>query len=167
MEYRHVGFNHPKNEVGVFHDLIDKYEKYGTLYIGVDFDNTILPYGADDLYDYDSDNEEGIEMNGFCDVVELLRWCKLLGLKLCLWTLPDSIDNLCWKMAWCNEKGIHMDYINESPLLRENSKKYGKPHFNLLLDDVAGLESSFSILYNVCEYIENKKKGNEEGMVMG
>ena len=153
MEYKHVIFNHPKNEVGVFEDLIKKYEKYGTLYIGVDFDNTLLPYGRTDLYEEDDDDSD-MGISGFVDIVSLLRWCKKLGMKLCLWSLPMSDENLDWKVEWCRSHGIEMDYINESPLLSEHSKKYGKPHFNLLLDDVAGLESSFSILYNVCEYLD-------------
>lgn len=148
MNYVPVALDwHPKNNEGVYKDLVEKWEKYGTLYIGVDFDNTLLPYNTD---------SDDFVPSGFNDVLELLKRCKKLGLKLCLWTLPDSIDNLYWKISWCNERGIYMDYINESPLLRENSKKFGKPHFNLLLDDVAGLESAYSILYNVCEYIENQ-----------
>lgn len=151
-EYRHVSLNHPKNEVGVFHDLIKKYKKYGTLYIGIDFDNTLLPYGHEDLFgDNDSESEVSV---GFMDIVSLMRWCKLLGMKICLWSLPMSDENLEWKVNWCREHGINIDYINESPLLDEFSKKYGKVHFNLLLDDCAGLESAYSILYNVCEYID-------------
>lgn len=150
MEYRHIEFTHPKNEVGVFKDLVAKYEKFGTLYIGVDFDNTLLPYGVDELFDEDGNP---VVENGFFDVIELLRWAKLLGMKLCLWSLPTSDENLEWKIQWCRSHGLEMDFVNESPLLNEFSEKYGKPHFNLLLDDVAGLESGFSILYNVCEYI--------------
>ena len=51
-----------------------------------------------------------------------------------------------------------MDYINDSPLLSEYSKDFRKPHFNLLLDDVAGLEASYSILTNVINYINDEHK---------
>lgn len=153
-EYRHVPFLHPKNESGVFWDLVRKYEKFGTLYIGVDFDNTLLPYEQREFYNEDG---EQVVSTGFLDVVSLLRWCKLLGMKLCLWSLPDSDENLDWKVEWCGEHGIAMDYVNESPLLSGLTEKYGKPHFNLLLDDVAGLESSYSVLYNLCEYIDGKR----------
>lgn len=152
--YRHVGFEHPKNEEGVFWDLVGKWKKFGTLYIGVDFDNTLLPYGHDDIWE---DGEMKVSQ-GFMDVLSLLRWCKLLGMKLCLWSLPESVENLEWKVEWCRSHGIEMDFVNESPLLDELSKQWGKVHFNLLLDDVAGLESSFSVLYNLCEWID----GHEE-----
>ena len=142
--YCHISLDgHPKNEEGVFWDLVKKYKKYGTLYIGVDFDNTLLPYGNFIKTSF-----------GFFDILSVLRDCKYYGMKLCLWSLPTSDENLEWKVKWCKEHGIEMDYINCSPLMKEYSNKYGKPHFNLLLDDVAGLESSYSILVNLCEYIK-------------
>lgn len=142
--YYHISLDvHPKNEEGVFWDLVKKYKKYGTLYIGVDFDNTLLPYGNFIKTSF-----------GFFDILNVLRDCKYYGMKLCLWSLPTSDENLEWKVKWCKEHGIEMDYINCSPLMKEYSNKYGKPHFNLLLDDVAGLESSYSILVNLCEYIK-------------
>ena len=149
MKYKHIKlYDHPKNEEGVFNDLVEKYNKFGTLYIGVDFDNTVWPYNADELKEIP---------NGFDDILVLLRECKKCGLKLCLWTLPTSQENLEWKVKWCKLNGIEMDYINESPLLSEHSKVFGKQHFNLLLDDVAGLEASYSILVNLIEYIKNYK----------
>ena len=147
--YWHVPLKcHPKNEINVFYDLIKKYKKYGSLYIGVDFDNTLLPYGEKEILK-DSDHNQ---------IINLLKWCKEIGFKLCLWSLSTSQENLDWKIQWCKEHGIEMDYINESPLMKEFNNVTNKPHFNLLLDDVAGLESSYSILANLCNYIENINK---------
>ena len=164
MEYRHVSLdNHPKNEEGVFRDLVEKWNKFGTLYIGVDFDNTLWPYETN--WNYKSYEFNGHEVpDGFYKVLGLLRWCKVLGMKLCLWSLPTSLENLNWKVEWCALRGIEMDYVNESPLLKELNDEHGfkKVHFNLLLDDVAGLESAYSILYNLCEYIENQIFFKEE-----
>lgn len=151
-DYKHIKLEkHPKNEAGVFKDLSEKFDKFGSLYIGVDFDHTLLPYGKTNL------SEEGVAA-GFIDIVNLLKRAKSLGLKLCLWTLPTDKENLRWKIQWCKDNGIEMDYINESPLLSELNKDFKKVHFNLLLDDVAGLEASYSILYNLCDYIEEKNK---------
>lgn len=147
--YLRPKFNHPKNEEGVFKDLIEKYLKFGSLYIGVDFDNTICPYGKTEL------DESDIE---FEKVHQLLRLAKSFGMKLCLWSLPLTQENLDWKIQFCKDHGFEMDYVNESPLLSEFSKKFGKPHFNLLLDDVAGLQSSYNILWNICNYITIYKK---------
>lgn len=150
MKYNHICLlNHPKNEEGVFYSLVEKWDKFGSLYIGVDFDNTLHPYDIKD------ENEFPV---GFHHILETLRQAKELGLKLCLWSLPTSQENLDWKIQWCKEHGIEMDYINMSPLMDEYSKVFGKPHFNLLLDDVAGLESSYSILVNLVNYIRDKKK---------
>lgn len=150
MKYNHICLlNHPKNEEGVFKALVEKYDKFDSLYIGVDFDNTLHPYNMTDENEFP---------NGFRSIVALLREAKQLGLKLCLWTLPTSKENLDWKVEWCKNHGIEMDFVNDSPLLSEYSSQFRKPHFNLLLDDVAGLESSYSILMNLVEYIKNKKK---------
>lgn len=149
-EYKHIPLSyHPKNEEGVYQSLIDKYNKFGTLYIGVDFDNTLWPYGA---------NETDDIPRGFTDILIILQECKKLNIKLCLWTLPTSKENLEWKIQWCKDHNIEMDYVNESPLLSEYNKEFKKPHFNLLLDDVAGLESAYSILFNVLNYIRINEK---------
>ena len=151
MEYTHISlFDHPKNEKDVFEHLIKKYKEFGTLYIGVDFDNTLYPYEFSD--------DESKFPKGFNSILELLQRAKHHGLKLCLWTLPKTKENLNWKIEWCRDHGIEVDYINESPLMNKYSKIFGKPHFNLLLDDVAGLESSYSILYNIIQYIEEQNK---------
>lgn len=145
--YVHVPLiNHPKNEEGLFLDLIKKWEKYGSLYIGVDFDNTLVPYGS-----------ETCSETGHWNVLRVLKFCKSLGMKLCLWSLSTSQENLEWKVRWCKEHGIEMDYVNESPLMKEFDNVTGKPHFNVLIDDVSGLEEIYSVLFNLCLYIEKKK----------
>lgn len=147
-DYREYPLYHPKCGENLFWSLIDKWNKYGTLYIGVDFDNTIKPY------------KESFEESeaGYGQIVTLLKDCKRVGMKLCLWSLCDSGENLAWKEDWCLNMGIGMDYINESPLLKEMTEqsKGHKPYFNLLLDDTAGLAEAYSVLRNVVNYIERK-----------
>lgn len=148
-KFERVVFDHPKNAENVFWDLVKKYKKFGSLIIGIDFDNTLCPYTKTEL--------DSIDV-GFNNIINLLQRAKKLGMKFCLWSLPLTQENLDWKVQFCKEHGIEVDYVNESPLLSEFSKKFGKPHFNLLLDDVAGLESSYQILFNICNYLENYDK---------
>ena len=52
----------------------------------------------------------------------------------------------------CKTWGISPDYLNWSPL----SPGATKPHFNLLIDDRGGLESSINILTGLFDKIDNK-----------
>jgi hypothetical protein len=132
-----ANFNHPYNTEGMFNRLMAEYLKYDTLYIGFDFDNTIWDY---DKYKnaYDSSNTDAMHK----EVVDTLKLAKQMGLKLCLWTSCPSEEEENLKVQVCKDWGIEPDYINWSPL----SPGAKKPHFNLLLDDKAGLESAIQIL---------------------
>lgn len=128
--------NHPYNTDGAFERLFNEYLKYDTLYIAFDFDNTIWDY------DHYKDNYEDNPNAVYWEIVELLRLCKKIGLKLILWTSCPKKEDEEVKANLCDKWGINPDYINCSPL----SPGATKPHFNILLDDRAGLESSVQIL---------------------
>ena len=110
--------------------LVDKlyeiYKKHGSLYIGVDFDDTIR----------DFDNGEIIR-----PVVEILKQATSLGMKICLYTCREGAD-LAFAEDFCKKIGLKIDYVNYSPL----SPGLRKPLFNILLDDKAGLVSSVRVL---------------------
>ena len=124
---------HPFNEKGSLERLLEEYKKYKTLIIGFDFDNTIFDYH----------NKGG----DYSEIIDLLKECKRLHFNLCLYTIEDRID---WKYKTCCKLGIKPDYINESTI-RFDCGGF-KPYFNILLDDRAGLESSYNILKNVVDY---------------
>jgi hypothetical protein len=132
-------FNHPFNDTNCCKRLIEEYEEHGKLVIGFDFDNTI----------FDCHNNGG----NYSDVISLLKKCKELGFILCLFTAELNPEWINWKIKYCEHFGIKPDYINESPIM--NGTK--KPVFNILLDDRAGLESTFRTLINLLIYIEDKK----------
>lgn len=119
--------------------LKKEYNRHKKLVIGFDFDNTI----------FDTNNE------GFhCQpMIELLQECKNLGFILCLYTAEPSEERLKWKVDFCNFYGIKPDYINQSPL---PGSTIHKPFFNLLLDDRAGLESSYYLLNDIIRYIKTQ-----------
>lgn len=84
-----------------------------------------------------------------------------LGFDMVLWTVEEDQDKLAQKRWWLKKRGIgdycddklnfHYLYVNRSPIFRDSSK----PYYNILLDDRAGLESSYRILKKLVDYIDN------------
>jgi hypothetical protein len=99
--------------------------KHQNLIIAFDFDNTIKS-----------------DSNFHHAVIELLKECKEKGMTLILFTVETSPSKLLEKKNFCIENGFEPDFINESPIFRGSSK----PYYNILLDDRAGLQSSFYVL---------------------
>jgi hypothetical protein len=121
--------------------LLREYEEHGNLVVAFDFDDTLFDlHGA------------GIDTS---DVIELAKECNKLNLTVCLWTAVGEWNAIHYKTALCEYMGIKLDYVNESPLLK-NSKK---PFFSILLDDRAGLESSYKVLQEVINQIKLQNEG--------
>lgn len=89
--------DHPFSEEKIFWDLVERYHKFGSLYIGVDFDDTLYPFRGH--------RQPTV-------IVDLLKRAKKAGFTLCLYTLPLDDENLAWKIQWCKDQGIEMDYVN-------------------------------------------------------
>ena len=158
---------HPYYTYGAFSRLLAEYLKYDTLYIAFDFDNTIWDYDTyKDNYVYEYNDIDGYRNYGkeyrtnaiHWDIVELLRGCKKIGLKLCLWTSCPKKEDEDSKVEICKQLGIEPDYINCSPL----SPGATKPHFSLLLDDRAGLESAVNMLSKLLIIIAIFSKANKD-----
>ena len=110
--------------------LLLQYKQHGSIIIGVDFDFTIYDPVTDTMH---------------LDIIILLLQAEQLNCKLCLWTanasrLPDILHR-------CKDVGLDFQWVNKSPIHIEN--EVVKPHFNLLLDDTAGLGQSIEILTQV------------------
>lgn len=117
--------------------LANDYDKHKNLIVAFDFDNTI----------YDYHNEGG----DYSEVIDLLRECSDLGLTMVLFTANEDEDKLNLCKAFCKDKGIRIDYINESPIMATR-----KPYYNILLDDRAGLEEAYFTLKVVVDYIKEQ-----------
>lgn len=138
---------HPYNTKGSKRRLLNDYFKYGNLVIGFDFDNTIYKYSDVKLL-----NEKG-----FNEIINLLKKAqKYLCCTMCLFTTETDDEKLKWKVEYTKKLGIRVDYVNFSPL----SANAIKPHFNILLDDRAGLESAYETLKYVVNKIEKLIKNN-------
>lgn len=117
--------------------LIKQYQEHGSLIIGVDFDYTIYNPDIDYMYK---------------DIISLLLEAQKINCKLCLWTA--NLSRIPFILDKCKTEGLVFDYINKSPITIEENVI--KPHFNILLDDVAGLSQTLEILQSVLYKIKEQ-----------
>lgn len=118
-----------------FKRLYEEYKMYGSLSIGVDFDNTIFDFHKKG-YRYDR-------------VIDLVIRAQRLGNKIHIFTANPEHDKI---KAYCEEKGIIIEGINTDGIKLSWISR--KPFYSLLLDDRAGLISAvedLSMLINVLE----------------
>jgi hypothetical protein len=134
-------FNHPFNKDKIKSRLLEDYDIHnGKLVIGVDFDNTI----------YDTHNVGG----DFSCVIDLVKECINMDMIICLYTSSQTYEDIERKIDIFKDIfGKEPDYVNMSPL----SMGADKPFFNILLDDRAGLEESWEVLYEVIQEKTKKK----------
>lgn len=106
--------------------LVRTFNKNRNLFIAFDFDHTVA--------DFDSPGDS------FPKMEDLLRFLKKQGFMLILFTCAEEA-HLKKRIVYCTSHDFAPDYINENPIL--NSKK---PHYDILLDDKAGLNEAYQIL---------------------
>jgi hypothetical protein len=123
--------------------LYNEYKKYKRLIIGFDFDCTI--------YDYHNENLE------VQPIIDLLREASDLNFVMCLHTLSLKYNDLVKKEDYTKKLGINVHYINTSPILSNSYPiEFKKPFYSILLDDRAGLSSSYNILKETIKKIKNE-----------
>lgn len=126
--------NPNRSTINRVNKLLGLYERHSQIVIGVDFDHMLV----------DSDNNYKLHS----DIVPILKEAQRLKLVLCLWTANPEEDVI--KARWA-EAGLKIDYYNESPLGTGTIK----PHFNLLLDDCAGLGQALEILVEFMKQLKD------------
>lgn len=118
-----------------FKRLYEEFKHFGSISIGVDFDNTI--------YDY---HKKGYT---YPIVIELVKRAQALGMKIHIFTAnetPDFVLEHCQKLGIINE-GINTDGVKLGWECR-------KPFYSLLLDDRAGLISAVEDLSQLVGVLE-------------
>ena len=123
------------NDEEAYNRLMIEYNKYGSLFVAFDFDNTVFDY-----------HKTG---DTFPKLEELLIKCRRFNMKLILFTANEG-EKLPEIIKYCKERGYEPDYVNESPMFPTR-----KPYYNILLDDRAGLKSSYDALSKLLFQIEN------------
>lgn len=123
----------------VYDRLLREYKEHGSLIIAVDFDDTI--------YDF---HKKG---NTYTFVMDLLRRAKRNGCKIVIYTANNDHELV---KNYCEENLIDIDGINKQLLPQFEGR--GKLYYNILLDDRAGLITSYQALKQVLDAIEGETK---------
>ncbi|MCC6721544.1 MAG: hypothetical protein IT243_05030 [Bacteroidia bacterium] len=120
--------------------LFEEWQKYNSLIVAYDFDNTVFDY-----------YHKG---HTFGDVIELLRECHKLGFYLTVFT-SCSEDRYPEIIKYLEDNDIPFNSINDSP--EYIPFKGRKIYYNVFLDDRAGLSSAYTQLWRVIYNIRGLK----------
>jgi hypothetical protein len=120
--------------------LLNEYDKYGSICIGFDFDNTVAVY----------DNQVGT----YLQVIQLIKDFRAnVNCRIVCWTANPYTD---YVYKFLTENEIPFDSINGEGI--KLSYESRKPVFSALLDDRCGLREVFDYL---TEFLNIIKKRNE------
>jgi hydroxymethylpyrimidine pyrophosphatase-like HAD family hydrolase len=117
-----------------YNRLIKEYQKYGSIVVAFDFDNTVFDY-----------HNQGLDCS---EIIDLLQKLKSINCFLIIWTANEDID---FVKNYCLEKHIPFDAINENPPFFTSSSR--KIYYNELLDDRSGLLESYSRLLKLYNHV--------------
>ena len=104
--------------------LKEEYYKYNSLWIYVDFDNTI--------YDY---HKKGYT---YTKMIDLLISAQMIGMKIVIFTANNQEEMI---KQYCKDIGLIIEGINLDGIPLGWSSR--KPFYSLLLDDRAGIVSAY------------------------
>lgn len=130
--------------------LFDEWKQHGNILIGLDVDDTILPY-----------RENFTDCN---KVINLVQECIRSNARIIIYTgsAKERYDEI---IDYCKSVGIEVSAINENLItpFGDNRKIYA----NIYLDDRAGLTESLwileSALYQYRGYLKSYKQLDEIG----
>jgi hydroxymethylpyrimidine pyrophosphatase-like HAD family hydrolase len=117
--------------------LVDEYNKYGTLVIAFDFDDTVFDF-----------HKKG---RIYGDVIQLLQELKSINCYLICWTGNEDSEMV---LSYLKANKIPFDALNENPPFYNSASK--KVYANAYLDDRAGLKQVFEELKNVILTVKSK-----------
>jgi FMN phosphatase YigB (HAD superfamily) len=122
-----------------FNRLLAEYNKYGSLVVAFDFDDTVFDF-----------HKKGHEYEV---IIQLLRELKKINCYLICWTASENLE---FVKQYLLEKEIPFDAINENPPhFKDNTAK--KIYYNVLLDDRAGLIETYELLLDLYHQIKFPK----------
>lgn len=119
-----------------FNKMIKNYKKFGSLVIGVDFDFTMCCPITGKIYS---------------DIIKLLQKMQYseINFILCVWTANENPNYV--KQIW-EDHFLEFSHYNYSPI----NPGCIKPHFNILLDDSAGLYEAKTLVERIIEELQPK-----------
>jgi len=131
----------PKNSLN---RLIDEYQKYNTLVVAFDFDDTV--------YDFHKKGRQ------YEKTITLIKDLKSINCYLICWTGQEDLNFVA---NYLNENTIPYDAINENPPFHKSTSK--KIYANAYIDDRAGLKQVYNELSKLILTI--KKNKNEPTLI--
>lgn len=120
------------DDVNCIKRLVSEYERYGSIIVAFDFDNTV--------YDYYQKGDT------FGHIIDLIRECHRMKFHLIVFTSCND-DRFPEIKEYLTTNNIPFDSLNETPDFIPFKGR--KVYFNILLDDRAGLKSAYEILWKV------------------
>lgn len=111
------------------------------LIVAVDFDDTVFDY-----------HKVGLDA---MEVIQLLRECKQLGFYLILFTAAPKVDDWAVQRQYMRDIGCAVDTVNAN-VMELPFGNDGKPYFNIMLDDRAGLGQAYDVLTRVITLIQSE-----------
>lgn len=124
--------------------LFEEYEKYGSIIVAYDFDNTVFDY-----------HQKG---RSFHKVISLLRECAEMKFHLTVFTSCND-DRFPFIREYLSSNEIPFNSINETPDFIPFKGR--KVYFNILLDDRAGLSAAYEQLLTLIYRIKAKKANGD------
>ncbi|WP_260459672.1 hypothetical protein [Bacillus cereus] len=130
------------DEQNVTNRLVKEWEKYGSIVVAYDFDNTV--------YDYHKEGQT------YDSVIQLLHECKENGAYLMVYTARKD-NELAFVKEYLEQNSIPYDSINETPdfITCKGGKKL---YYNILLDDRAGLPSAYRSLKSAVRHMQREQE---------
>ena len=121
--------------------LLKEYKEHQALVVAFDFDNTV--------YDY---HKNGWKFN---NVIFLLQKLKAINCYLIVFTANEDIE---FVKKHCIDNQIPFDAINQHPPFYKSESR--KIYYNILLDDRAGLKTSFDLLTRLLKEVSKNINNN-------
>lgn len=126
--------------------LINIYKEFGSIIICYDFDDTVYNYSGYNINGFDEDIKQ---------VAGLIREAHNLGCYTYVFTDLHS-DTVKILESYLTENDIPYDSVNECPAGLPFGNN-GKPYYNILLDDKAGLGEAICVLELFIKYINEQR----------
>ena len=126
--------------------LVNEWITHGKIVLAVDFDDTI--------FHWRHTSQERCD-----EILELVKWVKSIGAYIMIHSSSD-IGRYKEIRDYCYSKGLHIDSINENPIILPYGTQ-GKPYYNWQLCDRSGLDYAVEVLNEAAKEVLTRRQEAE------